>query len=117
MLARLGERGLNQNVVERDRPRKLMRRLVGAKRHTHIFKPLEDHLVPPAELAGGGVHAAGNASVAEADDFVHEAVEEDAVARFVNLLRGDEVLLLLKRSGVDVGREAVGDCILAVEEE
>ncbi|CAB5031039.1 unannotated protein [freshwater metagenome] len=104
MLAGLRERGLNQDVVERDRPCELVRRLVGAQLDAHIFKPLEDHLVTPAELARGGVHAAGDAAVAKANNFIHEAVEEDAVARLVNLLRSDEVLLLFKRRRVDVGR-------------
>jgi hypothetical protein len=48
---------------------------------------------------------------------VHEALEEDRVARLVDLLGGQEVLLLLQRGGVDVGREVVGDRVLAVEEE
>ena len=117
MLAGLRERGFNQDVVERDCACELMRRLVGAQCHAHILKPLEDHLVAPAELACCGVHAAGDAAVAKAYDLIHEAVEENAVARLVNLLRRDEVLLLLKRGGVDVGREAVGDSVLTVEEE
>ena len=54
--------------------------------------------------------------VAAADDLVHEALEEDRVARLVDLLRGQEVLLLLARRGVDERREVVGDGVLAVEE-
>ena len=54
--------------------------------------------------------------VAALDDLVHEAVEEDRVARLVDLLGGEEVLLLLARGGVDERREVVGDGVLAVEE-
>src|SRR5882724_5082530 len=43
-------------------------------------------------------------------------MEEDRVARLVNLLAGEEVLLLLLRRRVDVGGEVVGDRVLAVEE-
>jgi hypothetical protein len=56
-------------------------------------------------------------AVADADDLVHEAVKEDGVARLVDLLRRQEVLLLLQRGGVDVGRQVVGDGVLAVEEQ
>ena len=60
--------------------------------------------------------AAGDRAVAAADDLVHEAVEEDRVAGLVDLLGGEEVLLLLARGGVDERREVVGDRVLAVEE-
>ena len=50
------------------------------------------------------------------DDLVHEALEEDRVARLVDLLGGQEVLLLLARRGVDERRQVVGDRVLAVEE-
>src|ERR671920_806323 len=50
-------------------------------------------------------------------DLLHEAREEDGVARLVDLLRGEEVLLLLARRGVDVRREVVGHRVLAVEEQ
>jgi hypothetical protein len=43
-------------------------------------------------------------------------VEEDRVAGLVDLLRGEEVLLLFLRRRVDVGGEVVGDRVLAVEE-
>ena len=39
------------------------------------------------------------------------------MAGLVDLLRGEEVLLLLERRGVDVRRERVGDGVLAVEEQ
>jgi len=39
------------------------------------------------------------------------------VARLVDLLGGEEVLLLLERRRVDVGREVVGDRVLTPEEE
>ena len=54
---------------------------------------------------------------ADARHLVHEAREEDGVARLVDLLGGEEVLLLLARRGVDVGREAVGHGVLAPEEQ
>jgi hypothetical protein len=43
-------------------------------------------------------------------------MEEDRVPRLVDLLGGEEVLLLLLRCRVDVGREVVGDRVLSVEE-
>ena len=48
---------------------------------------------------------------------MHEALEEDGVARLVDLLGGEEVLLLLARRGVDERREVVGDGVLAPEEQ
>ena len=54
---------------------------------------------------------------ADAGDLAHEAREEDRVASLVDLLGGEEVLLLLARRGVDVGRQAVGHRVLAPEEE
>ena len=39
------------------------------------------------------------------------------MARLVDLLGGEEVLLLLQRRGVDVGGEVVGDGVLAPEEQ
>jgi hypothetical protein len=48
---------------------------------------------------------------------VHEALEEDGVARLVDLLGREELLVLLERRGVDVRAQAVGDRVLAVEEE
>jgi hypothetical protein len=43
-------------------------------------------------------------------------MEEDGVPRLVDLLRGEEVLLLLLRRRVDVGGEVVGHRVLAEEE-
>ena len=54
--------------------------------------------------------------VADADDLLHEALEEDRVAGLVDLLGGEEVLLLLARRGVDERREVVGHRVLADEE-
>ena len=70
------------------------------------------------QVSSGSVAAqrAGDRAVAALDDLVHEAVEEDGVARLVDLLGGEEVLLLLARGGVDERREVVGDGVLAVEE-
>jgi hypothetical protein len=48
---------------------------------------------------------------------MHEAREEDRVARLVHLLGGEEVLLFLARRRLDVGRQPVGHRVLAPEEE
>ena len=58
----------------------------------------------------------GEDAVAEPADLVHEALEEDRVTRLVDLLRREEVLLLLARGGVDERGQVVGDGVLAVEE-
>ena len=81
----------------------------------HPLEPPEDVPVAPAELRQGGLEAGGDVAL-DADDLLEEAVEEDGVAGLVDLLGGEEVLLLLFRGGLDVGGEAVGDCVLAVEE-
>ena len=59
----------------------------------------------------------GHGAVADAADLLHEALEEDRVAGLVDLLGGQEVLLLLQRGSVDVGGEVVGDRVLAPEEQ
>ena len=83
----------------------------------HAVKPLEDLYEARRELRPDRGKAAGGRSVADAADLLHEALEEDRVPGLVDLLGGQEVLLLLKRRGVDVGREVVGDGVLAPEEE
>ena len=115
VLARLRHRRLDDQVVERDRLRELRQRAVGAELLAHRLEPAEDALVAPAEMRLGEGEAVGE-RVAGADHFLEEAVEEDGVAGLVDLLGGEEVLLLLLRGGVDVGGEAVGDRVLAVEE-
>ena len=117
VLAGLGQAGLDDDVVERDRGRELRPRVVRAQLAGHAAQAREDLAVAPRQLGlGRGEHAA-DGPVAAADDLVQEALEEHAVARLVGLLGGEEVLLLLARGGVDVGREVVGDRVLAVEEE
>src|SRR5205807_983579 len=53
----------------------------------------------------------------DAADLAHEPLEEHRVADLVDLLGGQEVLLLLQRRRVDVGREVVGHRVLAPEEQ
>jgi hypothetical protein len=81
----------------------------------HPLQPSEDVAVAPAELRQGGLETGGNVPL-DPDDLVEEAVEEDCVAGLIDLLGREEVLLLLLGSSFDVGGEAVGDRILAVEE-
>ena len=92
-------------------------RAIRAQLLRHRGQGREHLAVPPRELPGGRRERRGDALPADADDLAHEAVEEDRVARLVGLLGGQEVRLLLARSGVDVRREVVGDGVLAVEEE
>ena len=56
-------------------------------------------------------------SVAGPGDLAHEPGEQHRVAGLVDLLGGQEVLLLLARGGVDERGEVVGDRVLAVEEQ
>ena len=111
----LRERRLDDHVVERDRLAELGQRAVAAQLVGHPVEPVEDLAVAPVELRLG-VGEPGGDPVAGADHLAEEAREEDRMARLVDLLRGEEVLLLLERRGVDVGREVVGDRVLAVEE-
>jgi hypothetical protein len=117
VLSRLGQRGLDDEVVERHGCGELGLGPVAAQLVGHPVQAAEDLAVAPRDLVGRGLQAAGQRPVAGADDLVHEALEEDRVARLVDLLGGQEVLLLLQRRGVDEGREVVGDRVLAVEEE
>jgi hypothetical protein len=102
-------------VVEGDRLGELGQRAVGAQLVAHRLEPAEDALVAPVQvLLGEG--EPGRERVAGADHLLEEAVEEDRVARLVDLLGSEEVLLLLLGGRVDVGGEPVGDRVLAVEE-
>ena len=116
MLARLGERGLDDDVVERDRLGELGDRAVAPQLVGHALEPVEDLDEAPGELRADRLEGVAGGA-ADAHDLLHEALEEDRVAGLVHLLRGEEVLLLLERRGVDVGREAVGHGVLAPEEE
>ena len=117
VLARLGERPLDDDVVERQRLGELARRAIGAQLGGHGVEPPEELAMTPGELGESRAEPAREAAVADADDLVQEAVKEDGVARFVDLLRREEVLLLLERRRIDVRREVVGDRVLAVEEQ
>jgi hypothetical protein len=102
-------------VVERDRLRELGQRAVGVELVEHLLQPRESPAVAPVQLRLGEREPFGE-RVAGADDLLEEAAEEDGVASLVDLLRREEVLLLLGRGGLDVGGKAVGDRVLAVEE-
>src|SRR5205823_1176699 len=58
-----------------------------------------------------------SAVAAEAGDLGHEPREEDGVPGLVRLLRGEEVLLLVQRRGIDEGRQRGCHDVLAVEDE
>ena len=117
VLAGLRERGLDHDVVERHRRRELRGRAVGAQLVGHRVEAVED-------LAKAGVSCGlivcrplAMRAVADPADLLHEALEEDGVAGLVDLLGGEEVLLLLARRGVDVRGEVVRDRVLAPEEQ
>src|ERR687896_959848 len=117
VLAGLGERRLDDDVIERDRRRQVGARGLAAQPRAHRSGATEPLGKPPREvrLDGGGARA--GVVAADARHLVHEAAEEHGVARLVHLLRGQEVLLLLERRRVDAGREAVGHGVLTPEEE
>ena len=117
MLARLRERRLDHHVVERHGRRQLRGRAIAPQLVGHRVEPVEDLHEAPRELGLDRLQSARHGAVAEAADLVHEALEEDRVARLVDLLCREEVLLLLQRRRVDVGREVVGDRVLAPEEQ
>ena len=116
VLAGLGERRLDDEVVHRHRLRELGARAVAAQLVDHAVEHLERLHEAPGELRPRGLQRAGDRAVAALDHLVHEAVEEHRVARLVDLLGGEEVLLLLARRGVDERRQVVGHRVLAVEE-
>ena len=116
VLARLGEAALDDQVVEGDRLRVLGQRAVLAEFVGHHVEAVEDPAVAPVELRQGGGEGRLDRVAADPDDLLEEAVEEDRVADLVDLLGGEEVLLLLGRRRGDVGGEGVGDPVLAVEE-
>jgi len=115
--AGLGERSLDDDVVHRDRPGEHARRLVLAQLVGHPVQPPEGLAMTPVQLAFGGPQPVAERPVADADDLVHEAMKEDGMAGLVDLLRGEKVLLLLQRDGLDVRREVAGDGVLAMEEQ
>jgi hypothetical protein len=117
VLAGLGHARLDDEVVERHGLGELDLRAVLAQLVGHLVQAREHHPVAPGQLGERGVEGRLDAALAGADHLVHEAVEEDRVARLVDLLRGEEVRLLLERRRVDVRREVVGDRVLAVEEQ
>ena len=117
VLAGLRERRLDQQVVERDRGGEVRAGRPAAQFRAHRLEPAEHLAEAPGEPRLDRGEPRAGVGAADAGDLVHEAAEEDRVARLVDLLGGEEVLLLLERRGVDVGRQAVGDRVLAPEEE
>ena len=115
VLAGLGQRRLDDQVVEGDRLREVRQRAVAAQLVGHPVEAVEDLAVAPAQVLLGVGEGRGDV-VAGADHLLEEAVEEDRVAGLVDLLGREEVLLLLLRRRVDVGGEVVGDRVLAEEE-
>ena len=113
----LRERPLDDHVVQGHGCGELTWRAIAAQLVGHPIEALEQRAVPPAELGRRSAKATGERTVADADDLVHEAMKEDGVARLVDLLGREKVLLLLQRRRVDVGRQVVGDQVLAVEEQ
>ena len=118
VLARLRERRLDHDVVERHRRRELGaasgRR---AARRPSCRGGRRSCGSPTVSCGLIACRPLGHRAVADAADLLHEALEEDRVAGLVDLLGGEEVLLLLQRRGVDVGGEVVGDRVLAPEEQ
>ena len=115
VLAGLREGGLDEQVVHHDRRGEVGDRAVLAQAVGDLVEVGEGLAEAPGQLGLGGGERSADA-LAALDDLAHEAAEEDCVASLVDLLGGEEVLLLLERGGVDVRREVVGDGVLAVEE-
>jgi hypothetical protein len=116
VLPRLGERRLDDQVVHGHGLGELRSRAIAAQLVRDAVQHLEGAAEAPGELGLGGGEPARDRAVADLDHLVHEAPEEDGVARLVDLLGGEEVLLLLARRGVDERAQVVGDGVLAVEE-
>ena len=104
-------------MVERHGGSQLGRGAVGAQLVGHRVEAVEDLAEADGELRLDCLQAARHGPVADPADLVHEALEEHRVAGLVDLLGGEEVLLLLQGGGVDVGGEVVGDGVLAPEEQ
>ncbi|GBD46675.1 hypothetical protein HRbin41_01505 [bacterium HR41] len=103
-------------MVAADRCRQLRPRAVGTEAVGDLVEELERLPETPSQLRSCAFEQPREVA-AVVDDLAHEASEEDGVARLVDLLGREEVLLLLAWRCVYVGREVVGDSILAVEEE
>jgi hypothetical protein len=117
VLSGLRERGFDYDVVEGHRSGEPGNRRVAAELVRHLLEPFEDLSEAPCQLGLDRVEPRGDGAVADPTRLVHEAIEENGVARLVDLLGREKVLLLLRRRRVDVGREAVGHRILSPEEE
>jgi hypothetical protein len=117
VLTRLGQRRLDDDVVERDRRGELWLGAVAAQLRCHRVQALEDLAKARRQLRLDRRQGAACRAVADAAHLVHEALEEDRMPCLVDLLGGQEVLLLLQRRRVDVGREIVRYSVLAPEEQ
>ena len=94
VLARLGQRAFDHQVVERHRLGVLRQRAVGPEFVGHAVQSVEHPAVAPAELRQGRLERRGDV-VSGPEHFFEEPVEVDRVAGLVDLLRGQEVGLLL----------------------
>jgi len=117
VLPRLRQRRLDDAVVERHRRRQARDRRVATQLVAGRLEAAEDPLEAPVQPGPDLLERTVYPAVSDPGDLVHEAIEEDGVPGLVGLLGGKEVLLLFQRRGVDVGREAVDDRVLAPEEQ
>ncbi len=118
VLARLGQRRLDHDVVERHRRARAGPGSGRARSSSAIVSRRSKILRKPTrQLRLDRVQAARHRAVADAAHLLHEALEEHRVARLVDLLGGEEVLLLLARRRVDVRGQVVRDRVLAPEEQ
>jgi hypothetical protein len=117
VLPGLGERCLDDDVVERHGGGQLGGRAVGAQLVGHRVQAVEDLAEAGGQLRLDRAQAAGHGAVADPAHLLHEALEEDSVAGLVDLLGGEEILLLHQWRRVDVGGEVVRYGVLAPEEQ
>ena len=109
VLAGLREQRLDDEVVHRHGPRERGARAVRAQRAGDLVEQRERLAEAPRELRLDGAQRRPRSTRRRRPTTSsHEALEEDRVARLVDLLGGEEVLLLLARGGVDERREVVG---------
>jgi hypothetical protein len=116
VLARLGQRRLDHEVIKRDRLRQLRPRVVAPELVGHPVQPLEHLPEAPRQSRPGRVQGGPDIG-ARARDLAHEPREQHGVPRLVDVLGGEEVLLLFARGRVNERRQVVGYRVLAVEEQ